>query len=103
AWAVVVLSLLAASTGAVILAMMVRALKPLRDLVDVAKAIGKGSLDVRVKDAGDDEVGLLAQELNNMAQALEDRQGVLAARSQELLRLTGFAENVIRSVRVGIV
>jgi hypothetical protein len=54
AWAVVVLSLLAAATGAVILAMMVRALKPLRDLVDVAKAIGKGSLDVRVKDAGDD-------------------------------------------------
>jgi PAS domain S-box-containing protein len=38
-----------------------------------------------------------------MAQALEDRQSVLAARSQELLRLTGFAENVIRSVRVGIV
>src|SRR5207245_1058122 len=42
-------------------------------------------------------------ELNNMAQALSDRQQVLAARSQELLRLTGFAENVIRSVRVGIV
>src|SRR5207248_2371954 len=82
---------------------MLRSLKPLRDLVDVAKAVGKGSLDVRVPEGGRDEVGLLAKELNNMARALEDRQNVLAARSQELMRLTGFAENVIRSVRVGIV
>ena len=103
AFAVVVLSLLAAAVGAVVLTMMIRALKPLRDLVDVAKAIGKGSLEARVPHPGDDEVGLLARELNAMAQALQDRQGVLAARSQELLRLTGFAENVIRSVRVGIV
>ncbi len=103
AYAVVLLSLLAAATGAVVLVMMLRALKPLRDLVGIAKAVGRGSLDVRVENPGDDEVGELAQELNAMAQALSDRQSVLAARSEELMRLTGFAENVIRSVRVGIV
>ncbi|HEY4222257.1 MAG TPA: ATP-binding protein, partial [Myxococcota bacterium] len=92
-----------AATGAVVLVMMLRALKPLRDLVEIAKAVGRGSLDVRVAQTGDDEVGLLAKELNAMAQALSDRQAVLAARSDELLRLTGFAENVIRSVRVGII
>ena len=103
AWAVVLLSTLAAVVGVITLIMMLRALKPLRDLVDVAKAIGKGSLDARVRSPGDDEVGVLARELNAMAQALQDRESVLAARSQELLRLTGFAENVIRSVRVGII
>jgi PAS domain S-box-containing protein len=103
AWGVVVLSLVAAAVGVVVLLMMIRALRPLRLLVESAQAIGRGSLDVQVDSGGDDEVGQLSREFNAMARALKDREGVLAARSQELLRLTGFAENVIRSVRVGII
>lgn len=100
---VVVLLLAGALIGGLILAMMIRALRPLRILVHSAQAIGRGSLDVQVPIAGEDEVGQLSREFNAMARALRDREGVLAARSSELLRLTGFAENIIRSVRVGIV
>lgn len=106
AFNVVVLSVVAALIGAAILAMMIRALRPLRVLVESAQAIGRGSLDVQVPldaSGGNDEVGQLAREFNAMARALKDREAVLAARSSELLRLTGFAENVIRSVRVGII
>jgi HAMP domain-containing protein len=52
AYAVVVLSIIAGATGAIILFMMIRALKPLRDLVDVANAIGKGYIYVRVNCDG---------------------------------------------------
>lgn len=100
---VVVLSVIGALVGGLILAMMIRALRPLRVLVESAQAIGRGSLDVQVPIMGEDEVGQLSREFNAMARALKDRESVLAARSTELLRLTGFAENVIRSVRVGIV
>ena len=104
AWAVIVISVTAALVGGAILWMMIRALRPLRQLVESARAIGRGSLDVEVAPSGAaDEVGALAREFNAMARALRDREGVLAARSDELIRLTGFAENVIRSVRVGIV
>lgn len=103
AYGVVVLSVIAAAIGVLVLLMMIRALRPLRVLVESAQAIGRGSLDVRVESEGPDEVGQLSREFNQMARALRDREDVLAARSQELLRLTGFAENVIRSVRVGII
>lgn len=103
AFGVIVLSLIAAAVGVVVLFMMIRALRPLRLLVESAQAISRGSLDVEVASGGDDEVGQLSREFNAMARALRDREAVLAARSQELLRLTGFAENVIRSVRVGII
>lgn len=103
AFGVIVLSLIAAAVGVVVLFMMIRALRPLRLLVESAQAISRGSLDVQVAGGGDDEVGQLSREFNAMARALRDREKVLAARSQELLRLTGFAENVIRSVRVGII
>jgi PAS domain S-box-containing protein len=100
---VVVLSVIGALVGGFILAMMIRALRPLRLLVERAQAIGRGSLDVQVPILGEDEVGQLSRAFNAMARALKDRESVLAARSTELMRLTGFAENVIRSVRVGIV
>lgn len=102
AWAVVALSVLAALVGVAVLFSMIRALRPLQGLVESAKAIGRGSLDIQVPAAADDEVGALAREFNAMARALRDREAVLAGRSDELLRMSGFAENVIRSVRVGI-
>lgn len=102
AYAVVGLSVVAALVGMLVLLTMIRSLRPLRGLVESAKAIGKGSLDVQVAAAADDEVGALAREFNAMARALKDREAVLAGRGDELLRLSMFAENVIRSVRVGI-
>lgn len=102
AYAVVALTVLAALVGVLVLVATIRALRPLHGLVESAKAIGRGSLDVQVVVPADDEVGALAREFNAMARALKDREAVLASRGDELLRMSGFAENVIRSVRVGI-
>ena len=108
---VVAVSVAAAAIGLLVLWMMIRALRPLRILVTATKALQRGESAAVVDDvtavitgAGkDDEVAVLARELVTLARALEEREGTLAQRSQELLRLSAFAENVIRSVRVGIV
>lgn len=109
---VVVVSVVAVLMGLLVLWMMIRALAPLRALATATRALQKGEsaavvegvLAPVVKDADDvDEVGLLAVELLTLARALEEREASLAQRSQDLLRLSAFAENVIRSVRVGIV
>lgn len=97
------LALIALGVGLALLWRMNRALRPLRLLLDSARAIGKGSLDVEVPTAGSDEVGALAREFNEMARALRDRERTLAARNEELLRLKQFSDDVIRSIRVGIV
>lgn len=93
----------------VILFMMLRALRPLRDLSTATRALRAGE-PVEVIDAalgprlvGDTEIAAVAEELLDLAKALRTRDDVLASRTEELRRLSAFAENVIRSVRVGIV
>jgi signal transduction histidine kinase/HAMP domain-containing protein len=102
-FATLVLSLVALAIGLGILFMMTRALKPLTLLVESARAIRRGSLDVEVPSERNDEVGELAREFNAMARSLKDRERALASRNDELVRLKAFSDDVIRSVRVGIV
>ncbi len=102
-YAAIVLSLVALIVGLGILVMMTRALRPLAVLVESARAIRHGSLDVEVAFDRDDEVGELGREFNAMARALKDRERVLGSRNDELLRLKAFSDDVIRSVRIGIV
>ncbi len=103
----------AATIAALLLAaaifwMMQRALRPLRDLATAAAALRAGdpadvihALGPRVVD--DAEIAAVAAELVGLANALQARGDVLASRTEELRRLSAFAENVIRSVRVGII
>ncbi len=106
---VVVVSLVAAVVGLLVLVMMIRALAPLRALAMATRALQKGESAAVVEGVvgdvvkGADEIALLGDELLTLAKALEERETTLAQRSQDLLRLSAFAENVIRSVRVGIV
>lgn len=101
AWGLSLLGLLM-SVG--ILGMMSRALRPLNELLDSVRAIGRGSLDVKVPvTVRDDEIGALAREFNAMTGALRDREHTLATRNEELLRLKHFSDDVIRSIRIGIV
>lgn len=102
-YAAIGLSLVALAIGLGILVMMTRALRPLALLVESARAIRRGSLDVEVPFDRDDEVGELGREFNAMARALKDRERVLGSRNEELLRLKAFSDDVIRSVRIGIV
>ena len=108
---VVMVTVAAAVIAVLVLWMMIRALRPLRILVTATRALQKGESPAVVDEitavitaAGhDDEVALLARELVTLARTLQERDVTLATRSQELQRLSAFAENVIRSVRVGII
>lgn len=103
---VVVVAALALALMAALL--MVRALRPLRELTTATRALRTGE-GADVVDAtlahrtADAEVNTLATELLALAQALHERDDVLSMRTAELRRLSAFAENVIRSVRVGII
>jgi PAS domain S-box-containing protein len=107
--AIVIAGVTALAIAALILWMMLRALSPLRALAQATRAMQAGHgtdavfavIDDHVR--GDAEVAALAEELVGLARSLEERGAVLAHKTEELRRLSAFAENVIRSVRVGIV
>jgi nitrogen fixation/metabolism regulation signal transduction histidine kinase len=96
-------SLLALLIGLSTIFTVNRGFIPFRHLLDSARRIGRGSLDVVVEVDGPDEVGDLAREFNLMAKALRDREKAFADQNQDLVRLKGFSEDVIRSVRIGII
>ena len=62
---------------------------PLKEMSEMAKNIAKGDLTKRVEINSDDEIGLLAESFNNMAEELS---------KQEELR-TGFVANVSHELR----
>lgn len=107
--AIVIAGVVALVIAALILWMMQRALSPLRSLARATRAMQEGSsveavslaIEQGVRD--DAEVAILADELLSLARSLDERGAALQRRTEELARLTAFAENVIRSVRVGIV
>ena len=107
--AVVVAGVVALVVAALILWMMLRALTPLRSLARATRAMQEGASTATIADVvasgGRDnaEVAVLADELVSLSRSLEERGAALQRRTEELARLTAFAENVIRSVRVGIV
>jgi PAS domain S-box-containing protein len=51
--------------------------RPLQDLAKVARRIGEGELSVRADVKAEDEVGLLARTMNQMAEDLEKQVGLL--------------------------
>ena len=58
-----------------------RVVRPVRTLAEAAQAIARGGYDARVQPAGVDEVGVLANAFNEMAEALEHAE----QRRRELL------------------
>ena len=112
AWLVVAVVVVAGLVGLLVLFMMVRALKPLRSLADATRALQQGAgadviegvLATATGTRGaDDDVAVLGRELLALARGLDERNVALAQRSRDLLRLSAFAEDVVRSVRSGIV
>jgi signal transduction histidine kinase len=107
---VVVVVVMALLVGFLVVWMMTRALRPLGALASATRELQRGGASEAVSGvlvAGgvvdDDEVAVVARELVTLAKALAEREATLSARSAELLRLSAFAENVVRSVRVGII
>jgi signal transduction histidine kinase len=102
AFASISLSVVALFIGLGVLFLLQRALAPLRDLLESIRRIRRGDLDVEVPTEGKHEVAELAREFNAMIRGLKDREGVVQQRGEELLALKAFSDDVIRSVRVGV-
>jgi len=60
------------------------ALKPLRQMAEVAKAVAQGDLSRRVRVRSGDEIGSLGQALNEMTESLAASQEKLAGRHEQL-------------------
>lgn len=95
--------IIAGSMGLIIVSIGTRqALSPVRSLTSAARTLGKGDLSQRVPSAGSDEIGVLGQTFNDMAQDLESaqkRQRVLMADIAHELRtplsnLQGYLEAI---------
>jgi len=97
-----VLFLLATVTATVVAVGIARGLRPLKALASSARAIERGSLDVEVPTTGAPEVRTLAEQFNQMAKALRDREARVSVQTEDLARLKAFSEDVIRSVRVAL-
>jgi len=80
-----------------------RGLRPLRQLQEVARNVSRGNLDVEVPVDATDELGTLAQAFNDMTHSLREREQTLASRSDDLLLLKQMSDDIIRSVRVGLI
>jgi len=109
--------LVALVVAGIVLWMMLRALRPLRSLAQATRALQHelgddappGARAARALEAlgpsgsADAELAVLGDELLALARALDERGAVLSHRTEELRRLSAFAEDVVRAVRVGVV
>jgi len=69
-----------------VLLVVQRTLSPIRRLTQGAQAISRGDFSRRVEVQSRDELGILAHEFNEMAQALHDRDHLLSAQRAALLK-----------------
>lgn len=99
----------AALLAFLILWMMLRALRPLRSLASATSALREGLdpdvVQERLPPAGaaDAEVAAVADELVALARAVKERSAALEQQRAAVEQLRAFAENIVRSVRVGII
>lgn len=95
-FALAALTLLATGFGLVSIVIVGRALAPVADLIAGAQRISAGDFDRRIEvGSAGTEIAALATEFNRMAESLRSRD-------ERLRLLAAFNENVLESVRVGI-
>jgi two-component system nitrogen regulation sensor histidine kinase NtrY len=81
-----------------------RQVKPLYDLVEAAREVGRGNFALRVTGrTGADEVGLLNRAFNRMTGQLEQQTRALVSANQQLDERRAFTEAVLESVTAGVV
>jgi two-component system sensor histidine kinase AtoS len=87
-----------------------RIARPVQRLAEGAAAISRGELDQRIEPTTRDEIGRLAVAFNHMAaqlgqerRALEAAHGELRQRFAELADLKSYTDNILASVKTGIV
>ncbi len=81
-----------------------RQVKPLTDLVNVAREVGKGNYSLRVEGrTGPDEIGLLNRAFNRMTSQIEQQTTELVSANEQIERRRAFIEAVLESITAGIV
>ena len=105
------LTLVIMLVGAIAAAVVARRIvRPIRQLADGAAAISRGDLDQRIDTSAKNEIGELALSFNHMAATLlqhrtdlEQANGELRRRFEELADLKSYTDNILRSLTSGIV
>lgn len=81
-----------------------RQVKPLAELVTVAKEIGNGNYAMRVSGRqGPDEIGLLNRAFNRMTSQIETQTDALLGANRQLADRRSFIEAVLESITAGII
>ncbi|MCL6251091.1 ATP-binding protein [Altererythrobacter sp. KTW20L] len=81
-----------------------RQVKPLAELVNVAREIGAGNYATRVTGrTGPDEIGLLNRAFNRMSAQIETQTAALIGANRQLGERRAFIEAVLQSITAGIV
>ena len=81
-----------------------RRAKPVGRLVGAAESIGAGNLDIRVKESrGSDEIALLSQVFNRMAEQLKGQRDDLVSAKEDSEIRRHFIEAVLSGVTAGVI
>ncbi len=94
-----ILSLLFASVMA---GLALVSLRPINSLIQQVQRVAAGDLTGRVHLQTQDEMGLLAQEFNTMAEAVAERDTALVERAQVLESLQGRLQKVLDTISAGL-
>ena len=94
-----ILSLLFASVMA---GLALVSLRPINSLIQQVQRVAAGDLTGRVHLQTQDEMGLLAQEFNTMAEAVAERDKALVERAQVLESLQGRLQKVLDTISAGL-
>ncbi|MBW4499467.1 MAG: GAF domain-containing protein [Scytonema hyalinum WJT4-NPBG1] len=81
--------------GSIATIIVTRVIKPIEAAIMAVQKLGKGNLDTRIAIKGEDEVGILASQINQMADQL---QGFLHKQTAEAEQLK-FLTNILLSIR----
>ena len=81
-----------------------RQVRPLTELVAMARLVGQGNFAMRVDGrTGSDEIGLLNRAFNRMTAQIEQQTGDLVAANRQLDNRRAFIEAVLESITAGII
>jgi signal transduction histidine kinase/HAMP domain-containing protein len=92
------LSVLAFSLSFALVGAVLLALRPIGKLTQQIQRLAAGDYGGRVEVEGVNEVGVLAAEVNAMADAIELRDRTLVERAEELRRVSGYLGSVLDSL-----
>lgn len=110
AWRIVTITVLALLLGIMLAIWSTRALAPIHELVNFARAISRGDYQRKITVRGDDELSALGKELKLMAAGRQKREEELDQQQDELERayhrvadLKNYHESVVESLRTAII